>query len=62
MSTAEIVERLKTELSIDFAKHDLIEKDKLENDCKEFQVFAKQMLPALKTMLKEVASFMNNKS
>lgn len=29
MSTAEIVERLKTELSIDFAKHDLIEKDKL---------------------------------
>lgn len=62
ITTAEIVERLKTELEIDFTKYDLIEKDKLENDCKEFQVFAKQMLPALKTMLKEVATFMNNKS
>jgi len=41
ITTAEIVERLKTELEIDFTKYDLIEKDKLDNDCKEFQVFAK---------------------
>jgi hypothetical protein len=41
VTTAEVVERMKKELDIDFAKYDLIEKDKLDNDCKEFQIFAK---------------------
>jgi hypothetical protein len=36
MTTSDIVERLKTELDIDFTKYDLIEKDKLDNDCKDF--------------------------
>ena len=62
MSTADIVQRLKEELQIEFGNFDIIEKDKRDIDCKEFQMFAKTMLPCLKGMLKEVAAFMNNKS
>lgn len=40
-TTADIVEKLKTELDIDFTKYDIIEKDKLDNNCKDFQIFAK---------------------
>lgn len=53
---------MKKELDINADKYDIIEKDKFENDCKDFQVFAKQMLPTLKGMLKDVASYMNNTS
>ena len=62
MTTADIVQRLKEELSLEFERYDIVEKDKFDNTCKEFQIFAKAMLPCLKGMLKEVASFMNNKS
>ena len=32
-----------SELDIDFTKYDIIEKDKLDNDCKDFQIFAKYL-------------------
>lgn len=37
-------------------------KDKLDRECKEFQHFARQILPFLKEMQKKIATYMQNKS
>lgn len=62
LPTHEIVERMRTALSIEDHLYDPIQKDKLDSQCKEFQHFARQVLPVLKGIQKDVAGYMNTKS
>lgn len=61
-SASEIVEKYKSILNIQPHLYDQIAREKLDNQCKEFQHFAKQMIPVLKAMIKNIATYMSNKS
>jgi len=61
-STIDIVERYREQLKIEDHLYDPIKKDQLDNQCKEFQHFSKQMIPALKAMVKCISAYMVNKS
>mmetsp|Transcript_39706 Transcript_39706/g.60850 ORF Transcript_39706/g.60850 Transcript_39706/m.60850 type:complete len:311 (+) Transcript_39706:22-954(+) len=61
-SSVDIVEKYREQLKIEDHLYDPIAKDKLDNQCKEFQHFSKQMVPVLKAMVKSISSFMVNKS
>lgn len=61
-TSGEIVEKYKDILNIQIHLYDPIARDKLDNQCKEFQHFAKQMIPVLKAMIKNIATYMSNKS
>ena len=58
----EIVERLRTALEIEEHMYDPVKKESLDRECKEFQHFARQIVPLLKDMQKKVAVYMQNKS
>lgn len=62
ITSMEIVERLRTVLNIEEHMYDPIKKETLDRECKEFQHFARQIVPLLKEMQKKVAIFMQNKS
>lgn len=49
-------------LEIEEHMYDPIQKSEFDNQSKEFSVFAKQMLPFLKNLQKEVSAMMINTS
>ena len=61
-STQQIVEKYREALQIQEHLYDPIAKDKLDNACKEFQHFAKQILPVLGGIIKCISLYMTNKS
>jgi hypothetical protein len=50
----EIVERLRTALEIEEHMYDPVKKETLDRECKEFQHFARQIVPLLKDMQKKL--------
>jgi hypothetical protein len=52
ITTAEIVDRIREATDVREHMYDPIAKDGLDNQCKEFQHFSKQILPCLKNMQK----------
>ena len=50
LSSNEMVDRMRESLNIEDHLYDPIQKDKLDQQCKEFAHFARQVLPLLKTM------------
>lgn len=61
-STGEIVDKMQNALGIQDHMYDMIQKESLDSVCKEFQHFAKTILPTLKEMLKKISAFMVNHS
>ena len=61
-SAQENLERLRRDLNIEDHMYDPIQKDKLDNESREFSHYSKQVLPFLKNMQKDVAFYMNNNS
>ena len=62
LATSDIVDRMKTSLKIDYEMYNPIIKDKLDRECKEFQHFARQIIPIMKDMQKKIATYMQVKS
>ena len=62
ITTSDVVDRIRDATEIKEHMYDPVAKDGLDNQCKEFQHFAKQMLPVLKNMQKQIAGFMSNKT
>jgi hypothetical protein len=54
----EIVDRFRESLKIEDHMYNPLQKDKLDLNCKQFQHFAKQIVPILKEMQKSIAFYM----
>lgn len=61
-TTKELVEKYRTVLQIEDQMFNPLEKDTLDNECKEFMHFSKQVIPFLKDLVKKIAHFSQNKS
>jgi hypothetical protein len=57
-----VVEKYRDALKIEDHMYNPLDKDRLDNQCKEFQHFAKQIMGMLKTLTKTIASYSLNKS
>lgn len=62
MMVHDTVERMRNALKIEDHLYNPLQKDKLDLNCKQFQHFAKQIIPILKEMQKTIAFYMQNKS
>ena len=62
MLVSDIVGNMRKALNIEDHMYNPLQKDKLDLTCKQFQHFAKQILPILKEMQKSIAFYMQNKS
>mmetsp|Transcript_15382 Transcript_15382/g.26001 ORF Transcript_15382/g.26001 Transcript_15382/m.26001 type:complete len:422 (+) Transcript_15382:65-1330(+) len=61
-TTPELVEKYRFVLKIEEQMYTPLIKDKLDNQCKEFLHFSKQIVPLLKALVKAIALFSQNKS